>query len=287
MYEAHFHLARRPFVESRDLYCFFAPERIQAIIEELTVPLENGYGIAVLTGPDGVGRTAICRQIAARFAGRRHTVHFHRDAGPDRRDLWQAILIGLGGSDTGLDEAELRQAASDAFAQPGSADRGAVLIVDDAQFFGDEQLDELRQIGSTEGGGLPPARLLLAGGPSLEQRLSSPELELLSQQVMGHVCLEPWSERLSLDYVAFQVAWAGGRSSEIFTPRALERIAHVCNGLPACINILCDHVLLLAFAQELTWVTEETVDDALIDVQHLPLAWNSPVARQSETRVKR
>ena len=239
------------------------------------------HGIAVLTGPDGGGKTAICRQIAARFAGRRHAVHFHRDVEPDRRDLWQAVLTGLGGTDTGLGEAELRRAASDAFAQPGSAGRGAVLIVDDAHLLGDEQLDELRQIGSTEAGGLPPARLLLAGGSSLEQRLADPALDHLGQQVIAHVCLEPWSAAQSIDYVNFQVACAGGRSDAIFTPRALERIANVCNGLPACINVLCDHALLLAYALEFTLVTEETVDNALIDVQHLPLAWNSPAVRQT------
>jgi len=36
--------------------------------------------------------------------------------------------------------------------------------------------------------------------------------------------------------------------------------------------------LLLAYVQDQKWVTEDTVDDALIDVQHLPLPWNLPAA---------
>ncbi len=74
MYEAHFQLAKRPFLEFPDRSCFFVHEPVPEIIRELVVQLENGQGIVVLTGPHGIGKTLICRKIAAELGRHRSTV---------------------------------------------------------------------------------------------------------------------------------------------------------------------------------------------------------------------
>ncbi len=194
--------------------------------------------------------------------------------------MLQSILVGLGGTIASQPDQHLRMAVSASFSDLKKSKGGAVVIVDDAHLLTDEQFDELQHFGTASPGEVPLARLLLVGRSTLEQRLTDPPLAALNQHVICHLCLEPLTEQQSIDYVKFRIEWAGGKSSQIFTPRALERIALICNGLPACLNSLCDHVLLLAFVQEQNWVTEEIVDDALIDVQHLPLPWNLPAAGQ-------
>jgi len=283
MYEAHFQLPKRPFLEFPDLSCFFAPEPIPEIIRELVLQLEDGQGFVVLTGPVGIGKTSFCRKIAAELGSRRRAIVLDHAGGPERRELLQSLLVSLQGTDDDLSEEKLRRAVRASFQELKVSARGAVLIVDDAHLLTSEQLDELWQLGSSSAGDEPVARVLLVGRSELERRLAEPALEALNQSIISHLCLEPLTERQSIDYVKFRIEWAGGGSSQIFTPRALERVALLCNGLPACLNSLCDHVLLLAFVQEQKWVTEEVVDDALIDVQHLPLPWNLPAAGQNVT----
>jgi MSHA biogenesis protein MshM len=278
MYEAHFRLPRRPFLQSADTSRFFAPERIQEIVRELATSIEQGHGVIVLSGPLGVGKTVVCRKIAADLAGCRRVVHVQYNGGPSRRDLLESLHVALGGRETGPTEPELRRAVCEAFEKSDRLYRGAVVIIDDAHHLSEEQLDEVRCLAGPSTG---PVRVMLAGQSSLEQRLTEAALEKLNQQVISHLVLEPWSEQQSIDYIKFQIDWAGGRSSQIFTPRALERIALLCGGLPRCLDVLGDHVLLVTYAQEQTWITEEAVDDALIDVQHVPLPWNLPAARQT------
>ncbi|MGE5194864.1 MAG: ExeA family protein, partial [Deltaproteobacteria bacterium] len=136
----------------------------------------------------------------------------------------------------------------------------------------------LRMLASLAEGEEPLARLILAGQTPLEERLAEPALEALNQRIVCHVCLEPLTRRQSVDYVNFRIAWAGGDTAQIFAPQALERIASACNGLPRCLNQLCDHVLLLTCVQELPRVTDDAVREALRDLQQLPLHWNAPVA---------
>jgi hypothetical protein len=141
----------------------------------------------------------------------------------------------------------------------------------------DRLLEELRLLASLAEEDQPLARVILAGQPALEERLVSPTLEALNQRIVCQAYLDSLTREQSIDYIKFRIEWAGGESSTIFTPNALERIALACNGLPRCLNQLGDHVLLLAYVQELPRVTEEAVDEALRDLKQLPLNWNTPV----------
>src|SRR5207244_4509703 len=104
-------------------------------------------------------------------------------------------------------------------------------------------LEELRMLASLAEGNEPLARVILAGQMSLEERLAEPVLAALNQRVVCHAYLEPLTRQQSIEYANFRIEWAGGESSRIFAPKALERIASACNGLPRCLNQLCDHVL--------------------------------------------
>ncbi len=277
MYEAYFHLLKRPFAATPDPSCFFAPEPVQEVVDELVLRTESGQGICLLSAPAGTGKTLVCRRIAAEFSGRMSPLFLANANFPTRRALLQSILFELGLRYSGLEEQELRLAVYAALRKSTQAGRGAVLIVDEAHLLNDRLLEELRLLASLAEENQPLARVILAGQPALEERLISPALEALNQRIVCQAYLDTLTRDQSVDYVKFRIEWAGGDSSTIFTPNALERIALACNGLPRCLNQLGDHVLLLAYVQELPQVTEEAVDEALRDLKQLPLNWNTPV----------
>src|SRR5258708_6612215 len=277
MYEAYFHLLKRPFAATCDPSCFFAPEPIQELVDELVLRAESGQGICVLSAPAGTGKTLVCRRIAAEFSGRLTPLFLANANFPTRRALLQSLLFELGLRYSGLEEQELRLAVYAALRKLTQSGRGAVLIVDEAHLLNDRLLEELRLLASLAEEDQPLARLILAGQPALEERLVSPALEALNQRIICQAYLDPLTREQSIGYAKFRVEWAGGDSAKIFTPKALERIALACNGLPRCLNQLCDHVLLLAYVQELPRVGEEAVDEALRDLKQLPLNWNTPM----------
>jgi type II secretory pathway predicted ATPase ExeA len=281
MYQAYFQLQKRPFSATPDPTCFFAPGPIQELFDELVLRAESGQGIGILTAEAGTGKTLVCRRIAAELGDRFTPVFLANANVPTRRALLQSILFELKKRFSGLEEQELRLAVYAALRQLTLSGRGAVLIIDEAHLLNERLLEELRMLASLAEGEEPLARLVLAGQPPLEERLVEPALAALNQRIICQVYLEPLTRQESIEYVNYRIRWAGGKTEQIFTPPALESIAAACNGLPRCINQLCDHVMLLACVQELPRVTDDAVREALDDLRQLPLQWTTPVASEA------
>ena len=280
MYEAYYNLQKRPFSSTPDATCFFAPETIQEIFDELILRAESGQGVEILTAQAGTGKTLLCRRLISELSSRWTPVFLANSNFPTRRALLQSILFELGQRYSGMEEQELRLSVFAALRDLTKSGRGAVLIVDEAHLLSDRLLEELRMLASLAEGKLPMARVILAGQPALEERMMEPALEALNQRVACHVYLEPLTRRQSIEYVEYGIEGAGGICSQIFTDTALESIAKGAGGLPRCLNQLCDHALLLAYVQEQPRVTGEIVDEALLALRQLPLRWNTPVVGQ-------
>src|SRR5258708_5992306 len=225
MYEAYFHLLKRPFAATCDPSCFFAPEPIQELVDELVLRAESGQGICVLSAPAGTGKTLICRRVAAGLSGRLSPLFLANANFPTRRALLPSLLFELGLRYSGLQGQELRLAVYAALRKLTQSGRGAVLIVDEAHLLNDRLLEELRLLASLAEQDQPLARVILAGQPALEERLVSPALEALNQRIICQAYLDPLTREQSIGYAKFRVEWAGGDSAKIFTPKALERIA--------------------------------------------------------------
>ncbi|MGE5191501.1 MAG: ExeA family protein, partial [Deltaproteobacteria bacterium] len=132
MYEAYFQLQKRPFSATPDPSCFFAPEPIQELFDELVLRAESGQGIGILTAHAGTGKTLVCRRIAAELGGRFTPIFLANANFPTRRALLQSILFELKKRFSGLEEQELRLAVYASLKELTLAGRGVVLIVDEA-----------------------------------------------------------------------------------------------------------------------------------------------------------
>lgn len=277
MYEAYFQLQKRPFAATPDASCCFTPDSFHEVLSELIHRVENGQGIGILTAPAGIGKTLLCRRLIAELH-HQYTAAFLVNANfPTRRALLQTILYEFGQRYSGLEEQELRLEVLSGLKNLARSGRPALLVIDEAHLMNDRLLEEVRAVSNLAEGGQPLARIVLSGQPALEERLTEPEMEALNQRVACHVYLEPMTRNESIEYIDFRLRWAG-RDSRIFTADALQTVAHACNGLPRCLNQLCDHSLLLAYVAESPQVTRQIVEDALSDLKQLPLHWNVPLS---------
>jgi type II secretory pathway predicted ATPase ExeA len=276
MYAAYFHLRARPFSATPDASCFYASEAIQESIDELVLRSQTGHGIAILTGMEGTGKTLLCQRLIAELGGSWSGISLSSANLSSRKALLQAILFELGQSYQGMDEQELRLALLGWLRSNAKQARRAILILDEAHLLPERLMEEVRGLADLSEGGKPLLQVVLCGDVTLDERLTSPGLNAFNQRVGCHVVLEPLDQQQTLNYIDHRVGWSGGDASQMFAPDALCLIARLANGIPRCINYLCDHCLLLAYVNEVEQVTRSIVLDAITDLRRLPLPWSEP-----------
>jgi type II secretory pathway predicted ATPase ExeA len=280
MYEPFFGMERRPFSATPDAGCFFSSSEFQAVLDELTVCVERGQGIGILTASAGIGKTLLCQRLTANLRRREKSksqfecVYLGNSNFPTRRSLLQAILFEMGDEYSRRDEPELRIDLRSRLLSLRPEREALVLIVDEAHLFADELLEELRIMSDIADNGSSLVRIILSGQHELEERLTDRAFDALNQRISTHVFAEPLTISESIEYVRHRLEWAGCDIEAVFTEEAVSVIARASSGVPRCLNQLSDHSLLLAFASDEKPVSEDTVREALEDLKQLPLHWN-------------
>jgi|GEM_PF-4001174 len=278
MYEAFFQLKRRPFASTPDPACWFHCERYQAALDELLICAEQGQGIGILVGPAGVGKTLVCERLIREIGEPFTSVLLRHATFHSRRSFLQTLLSELAQPFDKGAEQELRLALLPVLRGLGQEGRALLLVVDEAHELSEPLLEELRILSDLAEDGKPLVRLVLSGQPELEDKLAHPQLQALSQRIRAQVALSPLSTAESLDYLDYRITWAGGRLEEIIAEAALPQITRAADGIPRCLNQLCDHALLLAYVAEESPVSVDTLAHAFEDLRHLPLAWQAPAS---------
>jgi type II secretory pathway predicted ATPase ExeA len=274
MYEQFFKLQSRPFAATPDPACFFRSDSIDEILSQLTVCVEHGQGIGILTAPAGVGKTLLCQRLAKDLSERYCCILLGNSNFPTRRSLLQAILLELGVEPSRKDEQELRHELRSALGEIHHDYQALVLIVDEAHLFETAVLEEIRTLVDFAEEGQSLVRVILSGQLELEERMTDRQFDAINQRTSAHVYIEALSIAESVEYVRHRIQWAGGKPDEVFSDEGILIIARASCGVPRCLNQLADHSLLLGFAADESPVSESTVREALEDLKQLPLHWN-------------
>ncbi len=274
MYESFFGLKRRPFAATPDSQCFLASGSMQAALDEIVVCLEQGQGIAIVSAPAGTGKTLLCERLRSELGSPFESVLLRHASFLTRRALLQTILCELNHAYRQQDEQELRLELIPAIRALRPQREALVLICDEAHQLSEDLLEELRILSDLAEQGRPLVRLVLVGQLGLEETLARPGMEALNQRIRAHVCLETLDRAGSLDYIDYRLTWAGGRTEEVFSAEALDLVSRAADGVPRCLNQLCDHALLLAYVAEQQPVSPAIIREALQDLRQLPLHWN-------------
>lgn len=277
MYETFFGLQRRPFAATPDPQCWYAGGPYQAAIDELVVCAEQGQGIAMLVAPAGAGKTILCERLVRELSPRFDTVLLRHATFHTRRALLQTLLSEMEQPFDKPTDQELRLILAPVLRRLHQLGRALVLIVDEAHLLPESLLEELRILSDQAQEGKPLVRLILVGQPGLEEKLVYPAMQALNHRIRAQVALSTLTRQETADYLDYRLTWAGGRTEELFTAEAIDLVCQAADGLPRCVNQLCDHALLLAYAAEKQPATATHITTALEDLKHLSLPWN-PVA---------
>src|SRR5215470_7501108 len=109
-------------------------------------------------------------------------------------------------------------------------------------------------------------QLLLAGSPELEARLQDPDLRHLRESIAVHCQIRPLDAGEVAQYIHHRLKVAGAPDVGLFEEGAIARLARFSRGIPRVINILADHCLLLAYADQKRRVDRRTAGRAIANV---------------------
>jgi type II secretory pathway predicted ATPase ExeA len=274
MYESFFGLKKRPFASVPSLEQYFPAASIEAARQSLARCIQRAEGAGIVVGPSGTGKTLLCQSLAEQFRGQFRVVVLTSGGLSTRRALFQAILYGLEQPYRGMDEGELRLALADYLVSDKCAAAGMLLLVDEAHTLPLRLLDEIRMLMNLVHHGQVRTRLVLAGGPSLEERFASPRLASFSQRLVARCYLEAFNRSETEAYVSHQVVWSGGDPDRLFPAEARSAVHQATDGVPRLINQVCDHALVLCYAAGRPSVERVAIEEAWADLQQLPTPWN-------------
>jgi type II secretory pathway predicted ATPase ExeA len=275
MYETFFELNRRPFIAAPQPDLYYPAKAIETARRAIERCIDRAEGTAMVMGPAGCGKSLLCRWLAERFKSEFDVVVISNGRLTTRRALLQAILFELGLPYRGMDEAELRLALLDHLEQCETSNtKGMLLIVDEAHILPQRLLEEVRMITDFIRGGAPRVRLVLAGAPSLEERLATPRLHAFQQRIRARYYVEAMDRGDTIGYVRHQIATVGGAVAGVFTDAALDAVFNATDGIPRLVNQTCDHALVLASAGGVKPIDGTGIEEAWADLQQLPTPWS-------------
>ena len=257
MYTRYFGLTEKPFAIAPNPRYLFMSELHREAMAHLLYGISSEGCIILLTGDVGTGKTTVCRCLIEQL--------------PDTTDIAMILNPKLTISDlfkTICEELNISVPAATPsiktyidqlnayLLDAHSKGRNTALIVDEAQNLDVEILEQLRLLTNLETNTNKLLQIVLIGQPELQDILCDPSLSQINQRITTRYHLEPLQSVDVTTYIHHRIAIAGGNSRNIlFSKQAIQYIAKVSKGIPRVINVLCDHALLGAYANNMDHVS--------------------------------
>ncbi|HTV59518.1 MAG TPA: AAA family ATPase [Verrucomicrobiae bacterium] len=272
---AFYGLNEQPFGVTPDTRFLYLSASHREALASLMFAVEARRGFSALVAMPGMGKTTLLFQLLHEIKDHaRSAFVFQPDCSPP--EFMRSLLDDLGIPYENESMSSLQRSLNDALMSEMRAGKRFVLVVDEAQDLDNNMLERIRLLSNFE---TPTAKLIhiiLVGQPQLAERLERPELTQLRQRVSAIHWLKPFSASEAAEYIQHRLRIAGCPDAGIFTPRALQVIARISDGIPRNVNNVCFLSLALGFAKQEKFIDVETVLEAAEDA----LPTSTPAQRQ-------
>ena len=265
MYEEFFNFSERPFSLTPDPSFMYMGKCHRMALTMLNYGLRSEAGITVITGEVGAGKTTLIHRVLDGL-GDDITVGLISNTHEAFGELLEWVLMAFALDYKNKAKTELYQLFSDFLIEQYSQNKRTVLIIDEAQNFGAETLEELRMLSNINSGKHMVLQLVLVGQPELLHTMRKQELRQLAQRVSVDYHIDSLMLMDTVEYIKYRIEHAGG-DPEIFLRSACAVVHYYSRGIPRLINTLCDFALVYAFAEEQRQVNAKLVLDVVRDKQ--------------------
>ena len=249
MYQEHFKLKRQPFSEHVPVNGLWIDRRMNEALARLTF-LVDYAALGLVTGPSGVGKSAMLKCFLDRLPQRCEAVYCHLTHLPSS-GLLKVLVTQMGevprrGKDRLFEQ--IYQAAR-------RAEGTLLLVIDEAHLLDGDALTDLRLLISSAMDVAPPLKILLVGQQALRAVLKRSQHADLLNRINVQYQLRPFSKDQTGCYIDIQMKQAGG-PEDVFDPSVKELIHDFTGGIARQINNLATACLLEATASNVLRVDE-------------------------------
>jgi general secretion pathway protein A len=267
MYKSFFGLKENPFNVNPDPRYLFFTKEIEEALSGLMYGIQNRKGFILLTGEVGTGKTTLINRLLDWLHQRRARTAFLFNSRMNTNQLFDFILsefeISCESRTKSLQLMKLNQWLLERF----RAGETTVLIIDEAQNLTYPVLEEIRLLTNLETSTEKLLQIVLSGQPELEGKLQLPQMRQLRQRIMLRCKTAPLTKEQTHDYVAQRLKIAGAGNDSIFSPKAIETIHLYSLGIPRVVNLLCEHSLTNAYAEQQRPILPKIVEDVAHEFQ--------------------
>jgi general secretion pathway protein A len=254
-----FGLQRNPFNVSPDRRFFSPTPAHESLLAELLFAIRTRQGLVLLTGESGSGKTTLLQQLLDILSHRSVSTAYIFHSRLDVEDLFQFILEDFGLTSKSTRKGDVIQTLHRWLLQRSMAGDSPVIIIDEAQVVPAETLDELRLLLNLESSNGKLVQIVLAGQPELDEKLRRTELRQLRQRVMFRCRLPLLNRRETSAYIQSRLAQAGGTEPGLFPEETVAAIYGYSKGIPRAINLLGEHALINAYAEQKRSISPEDI----------------------------
>jgi general secretion pathway protein A len=271
MYEEYWQLNSRPFENNSSAESYYPSDTHQAAVLKLRYAIENRRAAGVLCGPTGMGKTLIAnmllRQLGDAFRPVYHLVF--PTLSPEQLLRYLVDQIDTNSGEWPREPSADLTRFERMMQKNVEQNRHAVIIVDEAHLLEQSGLLEplrlLLNVAGCQSSGESAWTLVLVGQPTLLSHVE--RYHPLDERLAVKCMLNRLLPDETVAYIQHRVRISGGKSEDIFTESALERIHQLSQGIPRRINRLCDLALMVGFAEE-----RKAIEAPVIESVHNDLA---------------
>ena len=232
------------------------------VLAQLLYGVQQSKGFIVLTGEIGTGKTTLLHALIKRL-DESAAVAFLFNSTLSFDGLLEYMLEDFGINKPASTQAQRLFALNNFLIERRRVGQSAVLILDEAQNLDAKTLEQIRLLSNFETPNDKLVQILLVGQPELRAKLNLPQLRQLKQRIALSCSIRPLTASEVQQYILTRLRIAGARDLGIFTDGAVTRIANYSGGIPRVVNIVCDHCLVIGYADQERRISQGIVDQAI------------------------
>ncbi len=234
----------------------------------LLFAIASGDGFIKVTGEVGTGKTLLCRRLLNSLDEQEYYSAYIPNPKLNALELKRALAHELQVSNCDqIKSQNLLNEINKRLIELAKVGKKVVLVIDEAQAFPKDTLEELRLLSNLETETDKLMQIVLFGQPELDEILMQHEFRQLRQRITFSHSLNRLNKSGIGQYIHHRMMVAGYLGEPVFDWSSIRLLHKATQGTPRLINIVCAKALLIAFSKGQQRVKKAMIKTAINDTE--------------------